>query len=298
MKKELTLLLLIIPFLNLFAQDSPAIKNNKTYISLKHYKKMYKSEITKQDSLNFKYRDNDTLILVNSYKVPVGSSVPYEERDSIFLNLYKDIVFQKSSKKRSDEKKHTIKYWKNDIQLYFDKSVNKKFKNKILFIAEKISLNVDSLTIYETKNKDQSNYFIYELNKKNNYKYDTKINGTDGCDFFITWDGRQRLYKCTLEINSLIMFNEKLMIRSLKKDFIKSLGFFKETEKLNCESVFSNCYNNSNSFITELDLEILKYHYSYGICKGTDLETFEGQHKRAKESLKKGDTMNFFHSEE
>jgi hypothetical protein len=42
------------------------------------------------------------------------------------------------------------------------------------------------------------------------------------------------------------------------------------------------------------DLEILKYHYSYGICKGTNLETFEKNHSDAKAALKKGNSKFYF----
>jgi hypothetical protein len=44
------------------------------------------------------------------------------------------------------------------------------------------------------------------------------------------------------------------------------------------------------------DLEILKYHYSYGICKGTDLIVFEKNHKDAKETLKGNSKIEFIHN--
>jgi hypothetical protein len=46
----------------------------------------------------------------------------------------------------------------------------------------------------------------------------------------------------------------------------------------------------------KLDFEIIKYHYSYGICKFTDLETFEENHTHAKEAIKNGGKMFFTHS--
>jgi hypothetical protein len=45
-----------------------------------------------------------------------------------------------------------------------------------------------------------------------------------------------------------------------------------------------------------MDFEIIKYQYSYGICKSTNLKTFEENHKRAIELLKKGETMSFSNS--
>lgn len=297
-KIKLILFLLITPLSTLNAQDSIKRNNRTTYTSLRHYKKMHNAEVTQQDSLEFKYINNDTLVLLKDYKAPKGVSVPYEKCDSIFLNLYKDIVFKKNNLKRSNKKKATIKYWKDDIHIYFDKSVSSSFKNEVLSIAENLTKNIDSLNIYETKKKEKSNYYVYAINKNHKVKHDEKINNTDGANYYISWDGRQRFYKCTFEINSLIVFNDESMIREIKKDFIKSLGLFNYSKDLNCESVFSNCYNNSKPFITKLDLEIIKYHYSYGICKGTDLETFEKQHERAKKELKSGHTTFFFHPDE
>ena len=79
------------------------------------------------------------------------------------------------------------------------------------------------------------------------------------------------------------------------QNFIKSLGHFNSTSKLPCLNIFSNCNSNKKQFTRE-DLEILKYHYSYGICKFTDLETFEENHKIAKETFSKtGRHLRFIH---
>jgi hypothetical protein len=45
------------------------------------------------------------------------------------------------------------------------------------------------------------------------------------------------------------------------------------------------------------DLKILKYDYSYGICKGTDLIVFEKNHQEATETLKNGNSkIEFMHN--
>jgi hypothetical protein len=48
--------------------------------------------------------------------------------------------------------------------------------------------------------------------------------------------------------------------------------------------------------IWKKDLEILKYHYSYGICKGTDLIVLKKNHKNAKETLKGEFKIEFIHN--
>ena len=70
---------------------------------------------------------------------------------------------------------------------------------------------------------------------------------------------------------------------------------FLPNEELSCNSYFSNCYSD-NKILTEKDMELLKYHYSYGICKGTTRKIFEEQHKRAKDAIKnKNSRFDFFH---
>jgi len=267
------------------------------YMPIKQYVKKF-GTISIKDSLQYMFRDKDTLVLLSTDKEPNNISVPYVYRDSIFLDIYKDIVFNKSHQKKWRKKKLTMKYWKDDIKLFFDKSVSKNTKHELIKFTKELSENIDSLTIYEVSKKENSNYFIYEINEKNSYHYDEKAKGKDGVNYYVNWDGRQRLYKCTLEVNSLILFNKIHLKNSVKQDFVKSLGQFYDTELLDCESIFSGCYKETNSSLTTLDLELLKYHYSFGINKGTDLDTFEEQHAKAKKELKEHNhKMNFIHIE-
>ncbi|MFK5880043.1 MAG: hypothetical protein QM478_11195 [Flavobacteriaceae bacterium] len=280
------------------SQDSIKYKNHPHfYMPIKQYVKEF-GTISKKDSLQFMFKDKDTLVLLSADKKPNSVSVQYEYRDSVFLNIYKEVVFNKSKQKKWSEKKLRMKYWKDDIKLFFDKSVSKDTKQELIKFTKELSKNVDSLTIYEVSKKEDSNYFIYEINEKNSYRYDEKVKGKDGVNYYVNWDGRQRLYKCTLEINSLILFNKTFLKNSVIQDFFKSLGQFYNTELLDCESIFSGCYKENNSYLTTLDLELLKYHYSFGINKGTDLLTFEEQHAKAKKELKEHNhKMNFIHIE-
>jgi len=92
-----------------------------------------------------------------------------------------------------------------------------------------------------------------------------------------------------------MLVNEKLRLEKLKTFFFQSLGYFNLIDDFSCDSYFSNCYS-KNKKVTKLDIKLLKYHYSYGICKGTNLSTFENQHKKAKENMKKKHSkISFFH---
>ena len=282
------------------SQDSLATQKTikKTFIPLKLYKQQNGEKLTKQDSLNFIIRDKDTLVVSNDYKMPKGVLVPYEERDSVFLELYKDVVFQSSKYWKKNIKKHeTIKYWKDEIKLYFDKTVDKTIKKELLKFALDLSDKVDSLKIREVNTKEESNYFVYSLNKPKDYKYEERLKGLDGVDYYINWDGKQQFYKCMLELNPQILFNKERLIFDAKKDFFLSLGYFHKTVMLSCDSFLSEC-NSEICELSKIDLEILKYHYSYGICKGIDLKAFEEQHEKAKELLKNtGQKLMFLHED-
>lgn len=296
-KKTILIVFSVFTLLS-YSQDSIKHENHsRFYMPIKQYVKKF-GIISKKDSLQFIFKDKDTLVLLTTDKKPNSVSVPYLYRDSVFLEIYKEVVFNKSNQKRWSKKKLRIKYWKDDIKLFFDKSVSKNTKYELIKFTKELSKKVDSLTIYEVSKKEDSNYFIYEINEKNSYHYDEKIKGKDGVNYYVNWDGRQRLYKCTLEINSLILFNKIHLKNSVKQDFFKSLGQFHNTDLLDCESIFSGCYKENESSLTTLDLELLKYHYSFGINKGTDLQKFEEQHAKAKEILKEHNhKMNFIHVE-
>ncbi|MEY8869901.1 hypothetical protein AB9K24_10360 [Meridianimaribacter flavus] len=272
-------------------------KNNFFIIALVLF--LGSNSLRSQDSLETKkiiYKDS--VVSLNYGNRTDGVTVPYEERDSVFLELYKDVVFQSSKHwKKHVKEKQTIKYWKDEVKLFFDKTVDKTVKKELLKFALDLSDKVDSLKIREVNSKNDANYFIYSLNSEKDYKYEQRIKGKDGVGYYINWDGKQQFYKCMLELNPQILFNKERLIFDAKKDFFSSLGFFHKTVILSCDSFLAEC-NSSIIELSKIDLEILRYHYSYGICKGTDLQTFEDQHERAKEILNTTNhTMLFLHKD-
>ena len=120
-----------------------------------------------------------------------------------------------------------------------------------------------------------------------NYKY---------TDYYLNWNNQNQIYRASLKINTDNSFNEKLKLFKLKDYFFRSLGHFKLSNEFACESFFSDCYSDKKR-LTNFDIELLKYHYSYGICKGTSLKIFEEQHKHSKKTMNKHhhETM-FYHT--
>ena len=159
--------------------------------------------------------------------------------------------------------------------------------------AESIDSQVDSLNISEVKKVENSNYIVYYFG---DFDYDPRMTNYKKTNYYMYWKNNQ-IYRCTIKLDAEKYFSKKLRLDKLKEYFVKTLGQFYHINDFGCESYFSNCFS-ENKKLTTLDIELIKYHYSYGICKGTSLETFEDQHKRAKEILKNHNSkMFFFHKE-
>jgi hypothetical protein len=269
-----------------------AQKNSIAYMSLKQFKRLYKRPLTKADSTSFMFRGNDTLVKVENYKRAKGVSVAYEYKDSTFLSLYKKVAF--NHKNDSINEKTTMKYWKKPIKIFLSKSIKRKTKKEFIKFALQISQEIDSLNISFVKKIEESNYIIYY---NHDFEYESRMVNYKTTNYYLNWNNKNQSYRCALKINIDNNFNEKLRLYALKDYFFRSLGRFKLSNKFLCESYFSDCYSDHKK-LSSFDFELLKYHYSYGICKGTTLKIFEEQHKRSKEIYAKtGHKSTFIHSD-
>ncbi|WP_191859436.1 hypothetical protein [Hanstruepera ponticola] len=291
MNRFLTIISIVFICNNVTAQHKKQDTLKRVYMSLDSYKNQYKKPLTKNDSLNFMIRGNDTLVLVENYVRPNGISVPYEYKDSTFLKYYQKIAFRTKGIDSID-KKQTMRYWKDDIKIYFSESVSKKTRKNLMSFATKIANEVDSLNISEVKQIESSNCIIYYFG---DYEYEPRLRNNKKSDYYISWNGNNQIYRSSIKIDTELYFNEKLIEQKLKELFIGTLGHFSRINNFGCESYFADCYS-ENKQLTPLDIELLQYHYSYGICKGTTLEKFEKQHQQAKELLKTHNRkMSFYH---
>lgn len=292
MKKNIFIFLLFTCSSVVFSQQNQLNLNSKvTYMLYKNYKSLKKSGNKVIDSIGFNIIKNDTLIMISGYKEK-GVKVLYEEKDSIFLERYKQLVFNKKYQNKEERLKPTMKIWKDEVKIYFDKSVSKYNSKKLSEFIHYLDKEIDSLKITVVKDKDKSNYFIYSVSDNNEVNLDARIRGNDG--YYLLWNNKQNIYSCSLKINEKKNLNEEQILTYLKINFIRSLGYFyQELSNSDCNSYFSICKSDKKEF-EKKDLEILKYHYSYGICKGSNIETFEKNHKDAKEALKKGSTKFYF----
>jgi hypothetical protein len=77
------------------------------------------------DSIGSKIIQNDTIITVAGYETK-GVKVPYEVKILYILDRYKEIVYNKKYQNKMQKIVPTMKTWKNEIKIYFDKSVNRQ----------------------------------------------------------------------------------------------------------------------------------------------------------------------------
>lgn len=291
---RISLLLLIVFSFSSYAQKTIV---KKSYVKYRDYKAAKGNTQFPMDSIGFKIINNDSLVEITPIAMK-GVEVPYEYKDSLFLKEYKKLVYNKDNLNIKLTKKPTMKYWKSEIKVYFDSTVTSPNRRELTKFFKFLDKAIDSLKIAVVNDKTKSNYFIYFINKPDDINWEERIRSqTDG--YYLSWDGRQRIYNCTLKLDTQKIYNQEQQIIALKKDFLFSLGNFYAIENRACKSYFSSCFSIDKEFTPE-DLELLKYHYSYGICKGTDLETFESNHRKAQEASKlhpDSPPMGFIHRE-
>lgn len=288
--KKIFLIIFLISFQSNFAQDSTSVKT-RVYIPISQYKKLNKP-LTDKDSLNFMFRNGDTLVLAPNDYEPFdshdGVRVPFTEKDSSFLKIYKSIVYP--SNKNNSRKKSISRLWVQDVKIYFEKTVPLKHREGLMGFAKDLSRDIDSLNIVEVNKRGKSNYLIYYLNTEDDYDFDARIINKEA-GYFISWNGKQQFTRASLKVDTRNIPNEEQQLNKLKKFFFGSLGFFSTTDMVPLNSLISR--NDRNKEITDIDREILKYHYDFGICKGTSLESFEESHEHYWE-LKKNDPNSKF----
>lgn len=291
MKRNIFILLLALSYSLTFSQHSQSpTASIVTYMKYSGYKALKKNSNNVIDSIGFKIIDSDTLINIGGYQQK-GVSVQYEEKDSIFLERYKGLVYNNKYQKKEEKLTPTMKTWKDTIKVYFDKSVSKENSKELRMLIHFLDKEVDSLHIKVVKDKEKSNYFIYSINSSAELNLDLRIRAEDG--YYLLWNKKQNIYNGSLKIDGKNTKKENVTI-TMKINFVRSLGYFYlELDNSNCSSYFSYCKSDKKEFGLK-DLEIVKYHYSYGICKGTNIDTFEKNHKDAKESLKKGHSKFYF----
>lgn len=261
--KYLLVFILIFFCQFLLAQET----HTATYISIDTYREMGK-ELSEEDYLNLKIYREDTLILAPAdyKKTPVikGEQFHYEYRNPEFLEIYKEIVFWK--------KEQTIRLWEDEIKIFMDATIPPKHQEAFMDFALGLSAAVDSLKVTSVDNKEDSNFIVYYTNSKNTYNYEPQLKGNKS-SYYLHWNDRQRFEMGYIKVDTDMTGNPEYQIAGLKYHFFRSLGMFSDSKSLSCESYLSDCPVIRS--LTPIDMELLKYHYSYGKPQGVDKRGFE-----------------------
>ena len=261
--------------------DSFTHIEGKNYITLSTYKKTGLL-LTAKDSSNFLIRERDTLVLLtNPEPTSKTVSVPYEYKDEKFLDLYKQVVFNSNNPKKKS--KTYMRYWKEPIKLYVHNTIPESHQSNLVAFTNFISENVDSLNIRQVSTPEESNFIVYYTKNDTDKDFEPKINDNIS-GYYVNWNGNNQIYKAVVKVNTMNLTTEAFQLLHLKHNFFRALGHFNSSKDLPCSDYFANCKTMKE--FSENDLSLLKYHYSYGICKGSNLETFENQHKFFKALLK------------
>jgi len=273
-KRILLLIFTCISFVG-FAQLRP---DSEGLVSIQDF--MEETKMTKKmipDSALI-IRGNDTLIKISGF-TPLSEdliSVPYDFRSRQFTDLYTTVAFKDPNVK--DTVPARMRYWKDGMRIYFADEVERSDVKGLTNFAQVISSKVDSLDISVVNKLEDANYVVYY---KDHYDFEPRMNTNNFLDYYLYWKGAY-INKGFLRVSKERYFNDAERLKLLKAYFFRTLGYFEPTRELGCGSYFSTCSDVSES-LSQLDLELLQYHYSYGVCKGVTQKTYLEQLERAEE---------------
>lgn len=219
------------------------------------------------------YSDPTYLITIHIPKKLKQNQRLFENRDSSFLEHYRNIAFLN----RGKDNKRYMKYWKEPVKLFFGETVPYKVKRQVKLFAKELNGIADSLQVETTRRKEKANIIIYF---SDGFDFEPRISANEGIDWYLYWKGAH-LNRGSIELDPKVIVNEKIQINSIKKSLVRMLGYFGTSPTYGGSSAFSSLKFYRGE-LNEFDIEIIKYHYDYGICKGTSLEVFDNLHRKAK----------------
>lgn len=286
MRLQATVLLLFF-FIAGFSQEIAEKRTiTTTYLTIKEFKKLG-NELTRQDSLNFKFHNGDTLVKMPpdfvSQKNEDKYELNYEYRQPEFLEKYKEVVFWKEGQ--------CSRIWEKEMKMYLDPSIPQKHRKALRDFAAGLSTAVDSLTIVEVAKVEDANFHLYYTSTKDTVNYDPHLSKTKS-GYYLYWNNRQRLERGFVKVDTESIKNPVYQLANLKYQFFRSLGMFSSSNQFECDSYLSNC--NGIRSLTSQDMEILQYHYAYGKPHAVDKYGFEKFHTEIQEIYRKDPTAKIY----
>lgn len=274
-EKQLFIICLTLLVQSIYAQNPP--KDSKdNYMSIDSFRKKF-SDTLDTSKMAVVIRNGDTLV---PYRISWSDKEnlikkKYILKDTTFVTLYKSIAFRAISNSKPQHM-----YWKEDISIFFGKSVPKKHQRYLKRFIKKNLGDLEHLSISTTNNLDASNFVIYY---DGDFEYEGRFyNDYSNRTLYYSYWKNNRIGRVNMKLTPEFFNSEELLLSELIRTFVINLGYFNESTKLGCESVFSNCIEPIKE-LTLIDKELIKHHYSYGFCVGVNLQTFEEQDDEARE---------------
>lgn len=192
--------------------------------------------------------------------------------DSSFREVYKMLALHPGHRNsRGIIFDSVVRRWDKDIKIFIEggsarsrREMMDKLKNTIAIISPALD---NKIRISFVDDKASANYLV-----------NIGTTGTSG--WYLKWDGLNNIYSCQLLINTKTIFNGDQQLALLSHYFLQSLGDFVFTP--NAPVVVSNM-RLWRQDINDLDLRILKLHYSSDIRPGMakkDLDQFFDEHDK------------------
>lgn len=171
-----------------------------------------------------------------------------------FQNTYNKIAFNPGSYSSDNL---VIKKWNQDIKIYFEGDSLDYLKFAMDSLILKITPCINKLRINIVSKLADANYLIRVIDTSHNYY---EQNG-----FYMNWTSGSNIYKCTLIIDRKTAFNRVEQLTSLRYNFVRSLGYFTVVK---LDNPINSCMYDQFIDVTDLDCNVLKFHYSDDIRSG------------------------------
>ncbi|MDT8348134.1 MAG: hypothetical protein RQ756_10050, partial [Flavobacteriaceae bacterium] len=224
-------------------------------------------QLTPSDSTRVEIHQQDTLIRLTPKESKKLKLVPFKPVSQDFFKQYLNTVFETEEARKTKR----LRYWKIPIKVYFSPEVDRRVKQNFRSFAEQLNTAIDSLDIEIVTELKASNFIIYYPEK--DFDYEVRLNNTKSIDYYVHWDNTS-IIKGFIKANPEYFIDKEQLSNMINKYFWLSLGRFYAQEKHPCESYFSNCIP-ENALPNDLDLEIMRYHYSYNFCGNTAYHTMK-----------------------
>ena len=185
--------------------------------------------------------------------------------DYSFKTLYKAVALHPGYRNKAGKiNDSVIRRWDKDIKIFIEggnAKCRREIQHALRDLITRISPAIgDKIKIFFTDEKYSANYLV-------------NLNGVGRSSWYIKWDGNQNIYSGLIVINTNAVFNRDEQTERVTHYFLESLGDFvlDHKDRSNFDKNDPTMAANISAWrhdISDVDLQILKLHYSDAIKPG------------------------------